>query len=181
MKPRLFEKYHATVKPALQEKRKYANVHEIPKIEKIVINMGVSASLEKGAVEDAVKDLQMITGRKAVINKSKKSIANFKLREGQQIGCRVTLRREVMYEFLDRLVAAALPRIRDFRGISPRKFDGRGNYSIGIADQTIFPEIELDKIKRTQGMDITIVTTAKTDAEALELLKLMGMPFAEGR
>jgi large subunit ribosomal protein L5 len=181
MKPRLFEKYHATVKPALQEKRKYANVHQIPKIEKIVINMGVSASLEKGAVEDAVKDLQQITGRKAVINKSKKSIANFKLREGQQIGCRVTLRREVMYEFLDRLVAAALPRIRDFRGISPRKFDGRGNYSIGISDQTIFPEIELDKIKRTQGMDITIVTTAKTDAEALELLKLMGMPFAEGR
>jgi large subunit ribosomal protein L5 len=181
MKPRLFEKYHATVKPALQEKRKYANVHEIPKIEKIVINMGVSASLEKGAVEDAVKDLQQITGRKAVINKSKKSIANFKLREGQQIGCRVTLRREVMYEFLDRLVAAALPRIRDFRGISPRKFDGRGNYSIGIADQTIFPEIELDKIKRTQGMDITIVTTAKTDGEALDLLKLMGMPFAEGR
>jgi len=181
MKPRLFEKYHATVKPALQEKRKYANVHEIPKIEKIVINMGVSASLEKGAVEDAVKDLQQITGRKAVINKSKKSIANFKLREGQQIGCRVTLRREVMYEFLDRLVAAALPRIRDFRGISPRKFDGRGNYSIGIADQTIFPEIELDKIKRTQGMDITIVTTAKTDGEALDLLKLMGMPFAEAR
>ncbi len=181
MKPRLFEKYHATVKPALLEKRKYANVHQIPRIEKIVINMGVSASLEKGAVEDAVKDLTQITGRKPVINIAKKSIANFKLREGQQIGCRVTLRREVMYEFLDRLVAAALPRIRDFRGVSPRKFDGRGNYSLGVADQTIFPEIEMDKIKRTQGMDITIVTTAKTDEEALELLKLMGMPFSEGR
>lgn len=181
MKPRLFEKYQASVKPALIEKRKYQNVHQVPRIEKIVINMGVSASLEKGAVEDAVKDLTQITGRKPVINKAKKSIANFKLREGQAIGCRVTLRREVMYEFLDRLVAAALPRIRDFRGISPRKFDGRGNYSLGIADQTIFPEIELDKIKRTQGMDITIVTTAKTDAEALDLLKLMGMPFAEGK
>jgi len=181
MKPRLFEKYNATVKPALLEKRKYANVHQIPRIEKIVINMGVSASLEKGAVEDAVKDLTQITGRKPVINLAKKSIANFKLREGQQIGCRVTLRREVMFEFLDRLVAAALPRIRDFRGISPRKFDGRGNYSLGVADQTIFPEIEMDKIKRTQGMDITIVTTAKTDEEALDLLKLMGMPFAEGR
>jgi large subunit ribosomal protein L5 len=181
MKPRLFEKYNATVKPALLEKRKYANVHQIPRIEKIVINMGVSASLEKGAVEDAVKDLTQITGRKPVINLAKKSIANFKLREGQQIGCRVTLRREVMFEFLDRLVAAALPRIRDFRGISPRKFDGRGNYSLGVADQTIFPEIEMDKIKRTQGMDITIVTTAKTDEEALDLLKLMGMPFSEGR
>lgn len=181
MKPRLFDKYHTSVKPTLIENRKYENVHQVPRIEKIVINMGVSASLEKGAVEDAVKDLSAITGRKPVINLAKKSIANFKLRQGQAIGCRVTLRREAMYEFLDRLVAAALPRIRDFRGISPRKFDGRGNYSLGIADQTIFPEIELDKIKRTQGMDITIVTTAKSDAEALELLKLMGMPFAEGR
>ena len=123
----------------------------------------------------------MITGRKPVINKSRNSIANFKLREDQHIGCRVTLRREVMYEFFDRLVAAALPRIRDFRGISPRSFDGRGNYSMGVSDQTIFPEIELDKIKRQQGMDITIVTSAPTDEEALDLLKMMGMPFAEGR
>jgi large subunit ribosomal protein L5 len=181
MQARLYKKYTDNVRPALLEKRQYKNVNQVPRIEKIVINMGVSASLEKGAVEDAVKDLTMITGRKPVINKSRKSIANFKLRQGQSIGCHVTLRRDVMYEFLDRLVAAALPRIRDFRGISSRAFDGRGNYSLGIADQTIFPEIELDKIKRTQGMDITIVTSAPTDDEARELLKMMGMPFAEGR
>src|SRR5580698_10331048 len=179
MKPRLFEKYLNEVRPALKEKRKYTNPHQIPKLEKIVLNMGVSASLEKGAVDDATRDMTMITGRKPVINKARHSIANFKLREGQNIGCRVTLRREAMYEFFDRLVAAALPRIRDFRGVSPRAFDGRGNYTIGINDQTIFPEIELDKIKRTQGMDITIVTSAPTNEEALELLKLMGMPFAE--
>lgn len=179
MKPRLFEKYKNEVRTALQEKRGYKNVHEIPKMEKIVINMGVSAALEKSAVEDAAKDLGLITGRKPVICKSRKSIATFKLRQGQPIGCRVTLRREAMYEFFDRLVSAALPRIRDFRGISRRSFDGRGNYSLGVADQTIFPEIELDKIKRQQGMDITIVTSAQTDAEALDLLKLMGMPFAE--
>lgn len=179
MKSRLYNKYMTEVRPALTEKRKYGNVHEVPRLEKIVVNMGVSASLEKGAVEDAAKDLSLITGRKPVINKSRHSIANFKLREGQPIGCRVTLRRDAMYEFFDRLVAATLPRIRDFRGVSPRSFDGRGNYSLGIADQTVFPEIELDKIKRTQGMDVTIVTSAKTDAEALELLKAMGMPFAE--
>lgn len=165
--------------PALKESRKYTNIHQVPKMEKIVVNMGVSASLEKGAIDDAVKDLTMITGRKPVISMSRKAIANFKLRENQPIGCRVTLRREVMYEFFDRLVATALPRIRDFRGISTRSFDGRGNYSLGVADQTIFPEIELEKIKRTQGMDITIVTSAPTDDEALEFLKLMGMPFAE--
>jgi large subunit ribosomal protein L5 len=179
MKPRLYEKYLNEVRPALKEKRKYQNVHQIPKMEKIVINMGVSASLEKGAVEDATRDMAMITGRKPVINKARHSIANFKLREGQNIGCRVTLRREVMYEFFDRLVATALPRIRDFRGLSPRSFDGRGNYTLGVSDQTIFPEIELDKIKRTQGMDITIVTNAPTNDEALDLLKMMGMPFAE--
>lgn len=181
MKPRLYEKYVNEVIPALKASRKYTNIHQVPKMEKIVVNMGVSASLEKGAIDDAVKDLTMITGRKPVISKSRKSIANFKLRENQPIGCRVTLRKEVMYEFFDRLVATALPRIRDFRGISTRSFDGRGNYSVGIADQTIFPEIELDKIKRTQGMDITIVTSAPTDSEALEFLKLMGMPFAENR
>jgi large subunit ribosomal protein L5 len=181
MKARLYEKFVKEVKPALREKRQYRNVHQVPRMEKIVINMGVSASLEKGAVEDAARDLALITGRKPVINLSRKSIANFKLRENQPIGCRVTLRRDVMYEFFDRLVATALPRIRDFRGLSTRSFDGRGNYSLGVSDQTIFPEIELDKIKRQQGMDITIVTSAPTDAEALELLKLMGMPFAEGR
>src|SRR5881628_3461061 len=179
MKSRLYSRYLNEVRPALIEKRKYQNVHQVPRLEKIVVNMGVSASLEKGAIDDAARDLSMITGRKAVISKSRKSIANFKLREGQPIGCRVTLRRDTMYEFFDRLIAAALPRIRDFRGISPRSFDGRGNYSLGIAEQTVFPEVELDKIKRQQGMDITIVTSAETDEEALELLKMMGMPFAE--
>src|SRR4051795_9384972 len=181
MKSRLYEKYKNEVIPALKEKRKYTNIHQVPRLEKIVVNMGVSASLEKSAIDDAAKDLTMITGRKPAISKSRKSIANFKLRENQPIGCRVTLRREAMYEFFDRLVAAALPRIRDFRGISTRSFDGRGNYSLGVSDQTIFPEIELDKIKRQQGMDITIVTSAPTDEEALDLLKMMGMPFAEGR
>jgi large subunit ribosomal protein L5 len=179
MKARLYEKYKNDVAPALKEKRKYANVHQIPRLEKIVVNMGVSASLEKGAVEDAAKDLSLITGRKPAISKSRHSIANFKLRENMPIGCRVTLRKDAMYEFFDRLVATALPRIRDFRGLSPRKFDGRGNYTFGIADQTIFPEIELDKIKRTQGMDVTIVTSAPTNDEAMDLLKLMGFPFAE--
>jgi large subunit ribosomal protein L5 len=179
MKARLYEKYTAEVAPALKEKRKYTNVHQIPKMVKIVVNMGVSASLEKGAVEDAAKDLSLITGRKPAISKSRHSIAQFKLRENQAIGCRVTLRKDAMYEFFDRLVATALPRIRDFRGLSPRKFDGRGNYTFGVGDQTIFPEIELDKIKRQQGMDITIVTTAPTNDEALDLLKLMGFPFAE--
>jgi large subunit ribosomal protein L5 len=181
MKSRLYEKYVKEVMPALKEKHKYGNVHLIPRLEKIVVNMGVSASLEKSAIDDATKDLSLITGRKPVVSKSRHSIANFKLREGQPIGCRVTLRRDGMYEFFDRLVATALPRIRDFRGLSPRKFDGRGNYTFGVADQTIFPEIELDKIKRTQGMDITVVTTARTDAEALELLKLMGFPLAEAK
>src|SRR6185295_13941771 len=160
MKPRLYQNYIEKVRSTLMEKRKYQNVHQVPKIEKIVLNMGVSASLEKGAIEDAAKDLSLITGRKPVISKSRKSIANFKLRENQPIGCRVTLRRDAMYEFFDRLVATALPRIRDFRGTSLRSFDGRGNYSLGISDQTVFPEIELDKIKRQQGMDITIVTSA---------------------
>ncbi|MGA2683457.1 MAG: 50S ribosomal protein L5 [Verrucomicrobiota bacterium] len=179
MKARLYNKYVSEVVPALKEKHKFANVHQIPRMVKIVVNMGVSASLEKNAIEDAAKDLSMITGRKAVISKSRHSIANFKLREGQPIGCRVTLRRDAMYEFFDRLVATALPRIRDFRGLSPRKFDGRGNYTFGVSDQTIFPEIELDKIKRQQGMDITIVTSAKDNGAAQDLLKLMGFPLAE--
>src|SRR3954471_12258798 len=179
MKARLYDKYVKEVVPALKEKRKYGNVHQIPRMTKIVVNMGVSASLEKSAVDDASKDLALITGRKPAVSKSRHSIANFKLREGQPIGCRVTLRRAEMYEFLDRLVAATLPRIRDFRGISPRSFDGRGNYSLGVADQSVFPEIELEKVKRQQGMDITFVTSAQTNEEAFELLKAMGMPFAE--
>ena len=179
MKARLYTKYINEVVPALKAKHNFKNVHQIPKFVKIVVNMGINASLEKGAIDDAAKDLTQLTGRKSVISRSKKDVANFKLRKNQPIGCRVTLRQDAMYEFFDRLVATALPRIRDFRGLSPRKFDGRGNYTFGVADQTIFPEIELDKLKRQQGMDITIVTTAGKDALALDLLKLMGFPFAE--
>jgi large subunit ribosomal protein L5 len=179
MKARLYKKYNEEVVPALKAKHNFANIHQVPKFVKIVVNMGINASLEKGALEDAAKDLTQLTGRKPVVSKSKKDVANFKLRKHQAIGCHVTLRKDAMYEFFDRLVATALPRIRDFRGLSPRKFDGRGNYTFGVADQTIFPEIELDKIKRQQGMDVTIVTTAGKDPLALDLLKLMGFPFAE--
>jgi large subunit ribosomal protein L5 len=179
MKARLYDKYKKEVVPALKEKHGCENIHQVPKMVKIVVNMGVSASLEKGALEDAAKDLSLITGRKTAISKSRHSIAQFKLREGQNIGCRVTLRRDAMYEFFDRLVATALPRIRDFRGLSPRKFDGCGNYTFGVNDQAIFPEIELEKVKRMQGMDITIVTDAGDNARALDLLKLMGFPFAD--
>jgi large subunit ribosomal protein L5 len=181
MKARLYDRYIKEVVPVLKEKHKYTNVHQVPHLQKIVVNMGISASLEKSAIDDAAKDLALITGRKPATSKSRHNIANFKLREGLPIGCRVTLRRDAMYEFLDRLIATALPRIRDFRGLSPRSFDGRGNYSLGVADQTIFPEIDLDKIKRQQGMDITLVTSARNDQEALDLLKLMGMPFAEAK
>jgi len=179
MKPRLQTKYQDQVKPALHNERQYENLHQVPTLEKIVVRMGVDATLEKSALDDAVKDMSIITGRKPVIDKARKAISNFKLREGQAIGCHVTLRREVMWEFLDRLTTAALPRIRDFRGISPRSFDGNGNYSMGVGDQSIFPEIELDKVKRTQGMDITIVTTAQTNEEAKDLLTKLGMPFAK--
>lgn len=179
MNSRLYQKYVNEVRPALIGNGRFKNIHQVPRVEKIVVNMGVSASLEKVAVDDATKDLMTISGQKPVVNKAKKSVANFKLRKGQPIGCRVTLRRDRMYEFFDRLVATALPRIRDFRGLNPRHFDGRGNYTLGVADQTIFPEIDLDKIKRHQGMDITIVTSAATDEDARELLKLMGMPFAD--
>jgi large subunit ribosomal protein L5 len=179
MKARLYKKYTEEVVPALKARHNFKNVHQIPKFVKIVVNMGINASLEKGALEDAAKDLVQLTGRKPVISRARKDVANFKLRKNQPIGCHVTLRKDVMYEFFDRLVATALPRIRDFRGLSPRKFDGRGNYTFGVADQTIFPEIELDKIKRQQGMDITIVTTAENDDQARDLLKMMGFPFAE--
>ncbi len=179
MKPRLQTKYQEQVRPALQSERQYKNLHQVPTLEKIVVRMGVDATLEKSALDDAVKDMSTITGRKPVIDKARKAISNFKLRIGQAIGCHVTLRREVMWEFLDRLTTTALPRIRDFRGISPRSFDGSGNYSMGVSDQSIFPEIELDKVKRTQGMDITIVTTAQTNEEAKDLLAKLGMPFAK--
>jgi large subunit ribosomal protein L5 len=158
----------------------YKNPMEIPKIEKIVVNMGVGEAKENiKALESAVKDMEIITGQKAVITKAKKSVANFKLREGMPIGCKVTLRGERMYEFTDRLVNLALPRVRDFRGVSAESFDGRGNYALGIKEQLIFPEIEYDKIDKTRGMDIVFTTTAKTDEEARELLTLFNMPFAK--
>jgi len=179
MKARLYDKYVNEVVPALKQKRQYKNVHQIPRMEKIVVNMGVSASLEKGAIEDAAKDLAHITGRKPVISKSRKSIANFKLREGRLIGTKVTLRGDRMWAFLDRLLSTALPRVRDFRGVSPNAFDGRGNYTLGLRDQLIFPEIEYDKIDKLRGMEVTIVTTAKDDDQARALLQLLGMPFSK--
>ncbi len=170
--------YLGEVVPKLMESQKYTNRHQVPKIEKIVINMGIKSDLGKEAVEEARTELGMITGQRPLVTNAKKAISNFKLRKGQPIGCKVTLRGERMYEFLERFIGTALPRQRDFRGVPSRSFDGRGNYTIGVSDQTIFPEIELDKIKRQQGMDITIVTTASSNGEAKELLKLMGMPFA---
>src|SRR5712672_3483912 len=177
MKARLYDKYVKEVMPALKEKRKYTNPHQVPRLQKIVVNMGVSASLEKSAIDDAAKDLALITGRKAAVSKSRHSIANLKLREGQPIGCRVTLRRDAMYEFFDRLVATALPRIRDFRGLSTRSFDGRGNYSVGVKEQMIFPEISYDQVEQVHGMDITFVTTTKKDDVAFAFLRELGMPF----
>lgn len=171
-------KYKEDVVPALMEKFQYGSIMQVPKLEKICINQGVGAATQdKKIVETAVKELSMITGQKAVVTKAKKSVSNFKLREGMPIGVRVTLRKVMMYEFLERLISVALPRVRDFRGINDKSFDGRGNYSMGITEQIIFPEIDLDKINKITGMDITFVTSAKTDAEALELLKLLGLPF----
>ena len=175
---RLHDFYNDEIKEAMTKKFGYKNVMEIPRIEKIVINMSVGEAKENSKVlEAAVKDLTTISGQKPVITKAKKSIANFKLREGQAIGCKVTLRGERMYEFTDRLVNLALPRVRDFRGVSADSFDGRGNYALGIKEQIIFPEIEYDKVDNVRGMDIIFVTTAKTDEEARELLRLFGMPF----
>ncbi len=170
--------YKEQVTKALVEKFGYKNPMEIPKISKIVINIGVGEAKDNPKeLEAAISDLEKITGQKVVTTKAKKSIANFKLREGMPIGCKVTLRRDMMYEFLDRFINVALPRVRDFSGISPDSFDGRGNYNVGIKEQIIFPEIEYDKIDKIRGMDIVIVTTAKTDEEARELLTLMGAPF----
>ena len=177
MIPRLQEKYNSEIRSKLQGLDKYPNVNQVPKIEKVIVHMGVSPQLGKDVLEEAIKNLNIITGRKPALNKAKVSVANFKLRQGMNTGCRVTLRRQVMYEFLDRLIAAALPRIRDFRGVSSKGFDGHGNYSIGIDDITIFPEIEVDKVKHALGMDITIVTTAKNNDDAHELIKEFGMPF----
>ncbi len=177
---RLKDYYFSDVRDALVKKFGYKNVMEIPKIEKIVINMGVGEAKDNAkALENAVKDMEQITGQKAVITKAKKSIANFKIREGVQIGCKTTLRGEKMYEFMDRLINLALPRVRDFRGVNPNAFDGRGNYSLGIREQLIFPEIEYDKVDKVRGMDVCFVTTAKTDEEARELLRLFNMPFAK--
>lgn len=175
---RLKEKYDKEVVPALQEKFNYKSSMEIPRITKICLNQGVGgATQDKKLVDAALSEMTIIAGQKAVPTKARKSISNFKLREEMVIGSRVTLRRERMYEFLDRFLTVALPRVRDFRGINDKGFDGRGNYSVGITEQIIFPEIDLDKVNKITGMDVTIVTTAKTDAEAYELLKLMGMPF----
>jgi large subunit ribosomal protein L5 len=176
--PRLRTKYDEQIIKAMTEKFGYKNVMEIPKIEKITINMGVGeGSQDKKKVTVAAEEMALIAGQKPVITKAKKSIAQFKLREGMPIGCKVTLRRERMYEFLDRLVTVAMPRIRDFRGLNPRSFDGRGNYAMGLKEQIIFPEISYDQIEKVRGMDIIVTTTANTDDEARELLRLFGFPF----
>jgi large subunit ribosomal protein L5 len=175
---RLKNYYLSEVVPALTKEFNYKNPMQVPKMQKIVINMGLGEAIQNVKIIDgAVQELAMITGQKPVITKAKKSIATFKLRQGMPIGCSVTLRKEIMYEFFDRLVNVALPKVRDFRGISPQAFDGRGNFSIGLQEQIIFPEVEYDKVEKIKGMNITIVTTAKTDNEARVLLKLMGVPF----
>lgn len=175
---RLLKQYNEAIRSALQEKFQYKNVMEIPKLEKIVINIGVGDAVGNAkALDSAVNDLSIIAGQKPVITKAKKSIANFKVREGMNLGTKVTLRGERMYEFLDKLINIALPRVRDFRGINPNAFDGRGNYALGLKEQLIFPEIDYDQLERTTGMDIIIVTSAKTDEEARELLANFGMPF----
>jgi large subunit ribosomal protein L5 len=179
MAARLREHYEKVVKPELMKQFQYRNLMEVPKLEKIVINMGVGEAVgDSKRINVAADELARISGQRPVITASRKSIANFKLRQGQKIGCKVTLRRERMYEFLDRLVTIALPRVRDFRGLSDRSFDGRGNYTFGLKEQIVFPEIDYDKIEQIRGMDITIVTTAKTNQEALALLKGFDMPFA---
>lgn len=174
----LQDKYRKELAPALQKSRGYSNVMQIPRLTKIVVNMGISSQVDKDTFKVLVEDLGRITGQRAQVTKSRKSIANFKLRQGQPVGARVTLRGARMYEFLERLIHIALPRIRDFRGIPNRGFDGRGNYTLGLKEHTIFPEIDPDQVKKVHGMDITLVTTAKTNEEAKELLKMLGMPFA---
>ncbi|HEY2122442.1 MAG TPA: 50S ribosomal protein L5 [Chthoniobacterales bacterium] len=181
MQAELYKEYQTRIVPALSKKLGYKNVLQVPKVEKVVVNTCISASVSdhKQALEDAKRELSVITGQKPAETKSKKSISNFKLRKGQVIGAKVTLRGDRMYEFLERLIKMALPRIRDFRGISPKAFDGNGNYTLGVQDQSIFPEVELDKIKRNVGFDITIVTTAATNSEAKALLTELGVPFSD--
>ena len=176
----LKELYKNEVVPELMKKFNYKSVMQVPKLEKVVINMGVSDVRDNAkALENAVRDLEIITGQKVVTTKAKKSIAGFKIREGMEIGCKVTLRSEKMYDFVEKLFAVALPRVRDFKGLSPNSFDGRGNYTMGVKEQLMFPEIEYDKIDKIRGMDVIFVTTANTDEEAKEMLKLLGMPFSK--
>ena len=180
--PRLRVNYEEEVKKALMEKFQYKSVMQIPRIEKVCLNQGVGAATQdKKLAEHALNEMSMITGQKAVPTKAKKSVSNFKLRDGMTIGARVTLRNERMWEFLDRLISVSLPRVRDFRGINDKSFDGRGNYSMGVTEQIIFPEINIDRVNKITGMDITFVTSANTDAEALELLKAIGLPFKNQR
>lgn len=175
---RLKDRYRSEVAPAMRETFKYKSVMEIPRLEKIVLNMGVGEVKDNPkALENSIRDLGIITGQKAVMTTAKKSVAAFKLREGMKIGCKVTLRGERMYNFLDKLISISLPRVRDFRGINSNSFDGRGNYALGLKEQLVFPEIDYDKIDKIRGMDVVIVTTAKTDEEGKELLQLLGMPF----
>ena len=175
---RLKERYINEVVPALRERFGYKNVNQVPRLVKVVVNMGVGEGAhDSKALDSAMEDLAMITGQRPMITRARKSVANFRIREGNPIGCKVTLRGQRMYEFLDKLINVSLPRIRDFRGVSPQSFDGRGNYSLGLREQLIFPEISYDKVSQIRGMDVTIVTTAKTDEEAFELLKALGMPF----
>jgi large subunit ribosomal protein L5 len=175
---RLQEKYHSAIKPILIKQFQYASSMEAPTVEKVIVNIGVGEAINNSkALDEAVAELTLLTGQKPVITKAKKSVANFKLREGMSIGCKVTLRGERMYQFLDKLVNIALPRVRDFQGVSSKAFDGRGNYTLGVKEQLIFPEIDYDKVNRVRGMDIVIVTTANTDEEARVLLKELGMPF----
>ena len=177
---RLEERYTKEIKDALMKKFSYSSVMQIPKLDKVVVNIGMGEAKENAkAIDYAMNDLALITGQKPIVTKAKKSVASFKVREGMNIGCKVTLRSDKMYEFMDRLFSIALPRVRDFRGINPNSFDGRGNYSMGIKEQLIFPEIDYDKIDKIRGMDIIFVTTAHTDEEARELLTLMGAPFAK--
>ncbi|MDP4128138.1 MAG: 50S ribosomal protein L5 [Bacillota bacterium] len=177
---RLKDRYVKEIAPALQQKFAYTNVMQIPKVDKVVINMGVGEAVQNSkAIDSALGDLMKITGQRPIVTRAKKSISAFKLREGMPIGCKVTLRGERMYEFMDRLLSVALPRVRDFRGVSAKAFDGRGNYTLGIKEQLIFPEIEYDKIDKLRGMDIVFVTTAKTDEEARELLRGFGMPYRD--
>ena len=174
----LKEKYKKDVVPALKATGRFPSAMDVPRLSKVVVNMAVNALVEREVLKQVAEDLAKITGQKAIIRKATKNISNFKLREGMAVGAKVTLRGERMYEFMERLIQATLPRIRDFRGVSPKSFDGRGNYSLGLKEQSLFPEIESDKVKRVQGMDITVVTTAQNDEDARELLRLLGVPFS---